>query len=157
MTDTGDDEPILVAVDPFEDKTPETAPKQKGLNPWPIIDSINRKNYAFDPETMTARKYPLFIITKSFSFFRETVMLANEVNSMDLKPKMHYDFLFYSIPKLPPDKKRISKWFKQDLELEKDIAEYYEISLAKAKEILTLLTNDQVEELKDLLSKGGIS
>ena len=81
-------------------------------------------------------------------------MHSNEMNGLHFLPKrMQFHYLINSIRK----KKRFGgKWLSQkkvkDLEV---IKEYYGYSNSKAKEALNLISDDQIENIKLGLKKGG--
>ena len=84
---------------------------------------------------------------------RLTVHYANEMNlNHHLDNRLQNDFFINIITK----KKRFSKWVKpseiEDLDC---IKEYYGYSNEKAKSILSLLTGDQIKEIKNRMTKGG--
>jgi hypothetical protein len=64
-------------------------------------------------------------------------------------------FLSSSIRK----KKRYDKWVKAEKESETLtlIKEYYNYSNEKAKQILTIITDDHIEYMKQKLDRGGLS
>lgn len=121
------------------------------------IPSITeKKGYLFDSAKIEEieRKYPTFMITRALSQYEDTVLIANEVNRMGsiLDPKMHYDFLYYLVPK----KKRFSKWAKaQKNDTINTIVEVFDISTRKAEEVIDLLSEEDIENLKSYLYKGG--
>ena len=99
------------------------------------------------------KKYPPFIINKGLSYFSDTVMYANEMNRLHHASKhMQFSFLLNTIR----SQKRFSKWLKaskiKDLEA---IKEYYKYSNNRAKEVLSLLTKEQIDYIKEKISKGG--
>ena len=99
------------------------------------------------------KKYPPFIINKGLSYFPDTVMYANEMNRLHHASKhMQFSFLLNTIR----SQKRFSKWLKaskiKDLEA---IKEYYKYSNNRAKEALSILTKEQVDYIKEKISKGG--
>ena len=100
------------------------------------------------------KKYPPFVINRCLSMFYDTIMHSNEMNGLHFLPKrMQFHYLINSIRK----KKRFGgKWLSQkkvkDLEV---IKEYYGYSNSKAKEALNLLSDDQIENIKLALKKGG--
>ena len=99
------------------------------------------------------KKYPPFIINKGLSYFSDTVMYANEMNRLHHATKhMQFTFLLNTIR----PRKRFSKWLKAsklaNLEL---VKQYYGYSNKKAQQALNLLTKEQVEYIKNKLSKGG--
>ena len=113
------------------------------------------KEPLLDSDDLTwEKKYPPFIINRCLSMFWDTLPQANEMNGYHfLSKKVQFHFLLNSIRK----KKRFGgKWLSQkkvkDLEV---IKEYYGYSNQKAKEALNLLTDDQIEFIKEALNKGG--
>ncbi len=119
-----------------------------------IIPSIlQTKQYALLTD-QDERSYPKFMVGRALSNYPDTVLVANELNKHpNLDNKLHYDFCLNIIK---PFKRPYSKWFKkvEDADLQV-IKEYYGYSDAKAMEILNILTNDQISELKNKLNKGG--
>jgi|TARA_B110000211_G_scaffold55827_1_gene62173 hypothetical protein len=100
------------------------------------------------------KKYSPFIINRCMSMFYDTIMHTNEMNGLHFLPKrMQFHYLINSVR----TKKRFGgKWLSQtkfkDLEL---VKEYYGYSNAKAKEALSLLSSDQIDNIKLSLNKGG--
>lgn len=76
----------------------------------------------------------------------------NKYPSLD--KKMQYDYLFYSIRGY---KRKFEPWQKlpknENLEI---VKEYYGYSNEKAKEVLVLLSEEQILHMKKELTKGGI-
>ena len=95
-----------------------------------------------------------FIINRALSMNVDTVLYANEMNiHYQLDPLLQYDYFINSIRK----KKRWSKWAKAlgpsaNLEL---IKEYYNYNEQRAREVLDLLTESEIEEIRLRFSKGG--
>jgi len=95
-----------------------------------------------------------FIINRALSMNVDTVLYANEMNiHYQLDPLLQYDYFINSIRK----KKRWSKWAKTTgpsaiLEL---IKEYYNYNEQRAREVLDLLTESEIEEIRLRFSKGG--
>jgi hypothetical protein len=100
------------------------------------------------------KKYSPFIINRCMSMFYDTIMHTNEMNGLHFLPKrMQFHYFINSVR----TKKRFGgKWLSQtkfkDLEL---VKEYYGYSNAKAKEALSLLSSDQIDNIKLSLNKGG--
>jgi|TARA_A200000159_G_scaffold123329_1_gene117900 hypothetical protein len=100
------------------------------------------------------KKFPPFVINRCLSMFYDTIMHSNEMNGLHFLPKrMQFHYLINSIRK----KKRFGgKWLSQSKLKNLDVVkEYYGYSNNKAKEILNLLSDGQIEELKMSLTKGG--
>ena len=83
----------------------------------------------------------------------DTILYSNEMNiQYTLDPLLQYDYFINSLRK----KKRWSKWAKAqqsaNLELVKT---YYNYNEQRAREVLDLLSESQVEDIRLRLSKGG--
>jgi hypothetical protein len=99
------------------------------------------------------KKYLPFVVNRCISPFLDTIMLVNEMNRLHhLDKNLQFDFLLNSIR----TRKRFAPWLKankiDDLEY---VKEFYGYSNAKAKSALTILTSEQVKEIKTSLNKGG--
>jgi len=123
------------------------------MNIFDYVTSINssKKNLIVDDQTEKA--YDPFMTNHSLSYFSDTVQAANVMNQYyELDKKLQYDFLLNIVRK----RKRFSKWNKpekiEDLEV---VKEYYGYSNEKAKSILPLLSDEQVEIIKQRIYKGG--
>ena len=105
-------------------------------------------------DVMWEKKYPTFIINRCLSMFYDTIMHSNEMNGLHFLPKrMQFHYFINSIRK----KKRFGgKWLSQaKLKNLEYVKEYYGYSNEKAKDALNILTEEQVELIKNTLSKGG--
>lgn len=120
---------------------------------WDHVKGISEKtSYTYNEET--AKAFSSYTVNTNFSFFPDTIFLANEANLLGLEGQMHYDFLYY----LLEPRKRYSKWFKKvettkDLEI---VMEYYDVNQDKAREFLKVLDSDQVAILSEKINKGGV-
>jgi hypothetical protein len=123
------------------------------LKPFDYLNAINNTKKDIMVDDITEKAYNPFMINRSLSYFPDTVLFANEMNRvphLDKKPQ----FLFFinTVRK----RKRFSKWAKpieeSDLEV---VKEYYGYSNEKAKQALTLLTKEQINELKKKVDRGG--
>ena len=120
------------------------------------LNAINyTKNNLFDTEDESVEKeYTPFIVNRCLSYFMDTVLYVNAVNQRNhLSKNMQFDYLLNSIRK----NKRYSKWLKRESEENLDIVkEFYAYSDRKAREILDILTSDDVDWMKEKLNKGGL-
>ena len=123
------------------------------MNPFDYLKSINTTKKNIMVYDLTEKEYNAFIINRGLSFFPDTVLYANEMNlNHHLDSRLQYDFLINIIKK----KKRFTKWVKpQEIANLEVIKEYYGYSNEKAKSVLSLLNNGQMEELKKRIYKGG--
>lgn len=122
-----------------------------------LFDFVGDINYGkknllrLDPSLIS--DYKPFMVNRALSFSADTILYANEMNkNPELSKQMQYDFYIQSIRKA----KRYNKWIKQakDKDLEA-IQEYFECSYQKAVNILKLLSDADLKEIKQLLNKGG--
>ena len=95
-----------------------------------------------------------FIINRALSMNIDTILYVNEMNTRyQLDALLQYDYYINSLRK----KKRWSKWAKatapsSNLEL---IKEYYNYNEQRAREVLDLLSESEIQKLRLKLSKGG--
>tara|TARA_B100000941_G_scaffold166868_1_gene118827 strand:+ start:1199 stop:1576 length:378 start_codon:yes stop_codon:yes gene_type:complete len=123
------------------------------MNPFEYANAINytKKNIMIDD--IAEKAYNPFMINRQLSYFPDTVLAANEMNRHHhVDNRLQFDFFINIIRK----RKRFSKWFKpeqiSDLET---VKEYYGYSNEKARQVLTLLSTEQMNELKNKVAKGG--
>lgn len=126
------------------------------MTPFDFVNSINfGKTDLFD-DPQAEKDYVPFIVNRALSYFPDTVLLANEMNIHSTAAKRwQYDFLRNAVTK----RKRFSKWAKKDASTS-DLAavqEYYKYSSEKALEAMTILSKDQIENIKQQMDKGGKS
>lgn len=119
------------------------------------LNAINHKkeDLMADDDGFWEKKYPTYIVNKALSSFPECLLYANEMNKMHhLDKKLQFQFFLNSIR----PKKRFSKWLRsskiKNLEY---VKEYYGYSNEKAKQALEILNNDQLEEIKTIINRGG--
>lgn len=120
--------------------------------PFDFLNSINdTKTDIMTEDNQNA--YVPFVINRSLSYFPDTVALANELNTRHhIDKKLQYHFLINIIRK----RKRFSKWNKPDLVSDMEVVkQYYGYSNDKARQVLQLLSPEQIQELKKKVSKGG--
>ena len=123
------------------------------LKDW--LKSINEtKTNLVDNDSTIETKYPSYIVNRCMSGQIDTLMFANEMNiNNHLDNKLQYDFLLYTLRK----KKRFSPWMrKNELSNLSIVKEYYGYSDDKARQILPLLTEDQLNIITRRLNTGGL-
>ena len=106
-----------------------------------------------DQDPLAEKKYPAYIVNKCMAQHLDTVMHANEMNQwVNLPNKLQYDFFINTVR----PKKRFSPWDKKDkiddLEL---IQKYYGYSVEKARQVIDILSRQQLDYIKDKLNTGG--
>jgi hypothetical protein len=123
------------------------------MNPFEYLNAINTSKKDLMVDDVAEKAYTPFMVNRGLSYFPDTILFANEMNlNHHIDNRLQFDFLINIIKK----KRRFSKWAKpvniENLEL---IKEYYGYSNEKAKSVLSLLNNDQINELKARIYKGG--
>lgn len=127
------------------------------MNPFDFVNAINmsKKDLIRDSENpeLMEKLYKPYVINKAFSYFVDTVLYANEMNIRhELDNLLQNDYYLNSIRK----GKRFSKWHKREEDSDVEaIKEYYKVNHFKALEILTVLSKEQVDQIKIRIIKGG--
>ena len=120
------------------------------------LNAINftKENLLDTEDTTLEKKYPPYIINKCLSMHYDCIAQANEMNGYHfLDKKVQFNFLINSIRK---NKRFGGKWLSQTkLKNLEYIKEYYGYSNEKAKQAIDILTVEQIEEIKQSLTKGG--
>lgn len=102
------------------------------------------------------RDYVPFIINKALSFHRDCILYANQMNLYPSTDKiMQYQYLLNTIRSY---KRPFQKWQKrEDIDGLEAVKEYYNYSNEKAKDAMSNLSNDQINEIRKRLDKGGLN
>ena len=123
------------------------------------LNSINfNKNNLMDGEDdMYEKKYIPFIVNKCLAPHNDCILLVNEMNRygsvLDKDKKLQYDFLLNTIR----TRKRYAPWIKESKSKNLEyVKEYYGYNNSKAKSILDILNDEQIEFIKSKLNKGGM-
>lgn len=127
------------------------------MSPFDFINAITHSKENLiaksDNPELAEKVYEPFIVNRGLSFFADTILYANEMNRLALLDKEpQFAYLLNSIR----PRKRYSKWLKKDKIEKLDIvSEYFGYSKSKAKDIINILTDDQIKIIKEKLQKGG--
>ena len=118
-----------------------------------ILKSINLTKDTDLIDVYNESDYPSWVVNRALSFYPDTILQVNEINQHSQMPRtMQYKYLLYSVRK----KNRYSPWLKVKLDPGVQlIKEYFGYSTRKAREVLPMFTNEDLEELKLILDKGG--
>lgn len=123
------------------------------LKDW--LNSINHsKKNLMDEDPDVEKKYPAYIINRCMSGHLDAIMYANEMNLYhNLSSKLQYDFLLNILR----SKKRFSPWVKKEELKNLDyVKRYYGYSDEKAKQVLPLLSKEQLTFIQEKLERGGL-
>ena len=123
------------------------------LKDW--LNSINStKKNIIDEDPDTESKYLPYIINRCLSGHLDCIMYVNEMNmNIDLDKQLQYDFYLNTLR----SKKRFAPWIrKEELKNLESIKSYYGYSNEKAKQVLPLLTKEQITFIQNKLEVGGL-
>ena len=121
------------------------------MSPFELIKSISStKKDILENE----KDYNAFMVNRGLSYFPDTVLYANEMNKFHhLDSRLQYQFLINTIRK----RNRFSKWNKSiESENINAIKRYYDYSNEKARDVLPLLSNENLNTIKRKINHGGI-
>ena len=123
------------------------------MNPFDYVNAINytKKNIMVDD--ITEKAYIPYMVNRQLSYFPDTVLAANEMNrNHHIDNRLQFDFFINIVRK----RKRFSKWNKPEIVSDVEVVkQYYGYSNEKSRQVLSLLTSEQIDELKKKVYKGG--
>lgn len=123
------------------------------MNPFGYLNSINVSKKDIMIDDLAEKDYNAFLVNRSLSYFYDTIGVANIMNRYhQIDNKLQYHFLINIVRK----RKRFSKWYKPETESDIEVVkEYYGYSNEKARQIMPLLSPEQITIIKEKVSKGG--
>ena len=129
------------------------------MKPFDYLNAINhtKENIIEDSDNseLAEKLYPPYLVNRGLSYYTDTILFANEMNIRhQCDNKLQFDFYLNSIRK----RKRFSKWFKKEQDENLDIImSHYGYSYEKAKQVISLFTDQQLQEMRDMRFEGGIN
>jgi hypothetical protein len=125
------------------------------MNPFDFVNSIThtKKDLMSTGLPLEEKAYTPFMVNRALGYFPDTVLFANIMNQYSgLDNKLQYDFLRHIVRK----KKRFSKWNKpKSGEKHEIIKEYTGYSDVRVSEVIELFTDQDIKEMKEIMSQGG--
>ena len=127
------------------------------VNPFDFTNSINQTKKDLMRGTandkIAEKSYSPFLTNRALSYHNDTVFFANEMNTRHhLDNLLQYDFLLNIVR----PKKRFAKWSKKDNDGDVLIVkEYFGYNDTKARQALSILTPEQLTQIRITLQKGG--
>ena len=122
------------------------------LKDW--LNSINfSKKNLLQEDPSLKKDYAPYIINRCLSGHIDCIMFVNEMNKCHFLDKdMQYEFYINILRK----RKRFSPWIKKDKISDLEIVKrYYGYSNEKATQALKILSNEQINFIKQRLDTGG--
>ena len=130
----------------------------KKTSPFDYINAINttKKNLmrGSNNDRIAEKEYSPFLTNRALSYFNDTIGYANELNQ-----RHHLDSLlqFEYLLNIVRPKKRFSKWVKKDNDRDISLVkEYYGYNNTKAIQALSILSPQQLNNIREKLEKGGL-
>jgi hypothetical protein len=125
------------------------------MSPFDYVKEILQGKKQLIVDELTEKEYNPFIVNRSLSYHKDCVMYANEMNRRHfIDKKCQFDFLINTVRS---QKRPFAKWIKSeksdDIECIKTI---YGFSDLKAREAYRLLSKEQIQQLKEKTSMGGL-
>ena len=148
----------VLKIGGVEEVKPEEFKIKAQYSFFDFVNSINKSKINLietsENPDLTEKEYNPWLVNKSLSYFPDTVHLANVVNNLHhLDKKLQYDFLINIVR----PKNRFSKWSKKqeigDIDI---VTEVYGYSKKKAEIALSLLSAEQLIEIRKKINKGGL-
>lgn len=128
------------------------------MKPFDYLNAINftKENIiqnSNNPE-LAEQLYVPYVVNKGLSYFIDTILLCNEINQRHyVDHKLQFDFLINTIRK----RKRFSKWYKKEEDDSLDLlSKHYGYSYEKAKQVLPLLNEKELNKIKNMYYTGGL-
>lgn len=120
-----------------------------------FLTAINySKETLLDGENnLNEKDYTPYVVNRCLSYFPDTILQSNQMNALpSIQKKMHFDYLRLSVRQ----RKRFSKWLKdEESEVIDMLKQVYNYSHKTAKEVLPLLSEDDIKALKEQTFTGG--
>lgn len=125
------------------------------MNPFDYVKEIQVGKHDLIVDAQSEKDYIPFLVNKALSYELDCIMQANEMNTRhhtDKKLQFHY-----LINIIRARKRSYHKWVKPETsEAIDSIKLLFDCSDRKAQEALRILTDEQVEQIKQKTDKGGI-
>ena len=143
----------------FEKPEPEEVvveePKKSKVTLFDFLKDLTyHKEYILDEDNK--KEYNQYMINRFFSMDAGTVLHSQEMNLRpDIKKEMHFSYFFNCLRK----KKSFFPYVKGDqknTETLKLLGEYYGYNLNRCKEVLSLHSLQDIEEIRNRLYVGGV-
>ena len=122
------------------------------LKDW--LNSLNfTKEDLIQEDPSLAKDYPPYIINRCLSGHMDCIMFVNEMNKYHFLDKdIQYEFYLNTLRK----RKRFSPWLRKDKISDLEVVKnYYGYSNEKASQALKILSNEQLNFIKQRLDTGG--
>lgn len=124
---------------------------------YKLYDFLNDLNFGkkniLRNDWLAEKDYAPFIINLGMSLHPSSIMYANDMNQRhQLSKHMNYDYYIHALNK----QKRFGAWPKKPKDSNLDlIKQYYKVNNNRAIEYLELLSDENLQLMRNKMSKGG--
>ena len=123
-------------------------------SPFDFVNAFMEGKNLFDQEGTDEKAYVPFLINRALSYNINTLFYADELNYYHrIPPRTQAKYLNSSIKRSP---RKYVSWAKPD---KTDdvllVSEYYEMSLPKARQALSVMSDKDIQSIRDQMKKGG--
>lgn len=125
------------------------------MNVFDYVNNILKNKKELDFTDNAGDEYNPFIVNRALSLHKDCILQTNEMNRRPfIDKKMQNDFLLNTIRGY---KRPYIKWLKMERsEHLPNVMAYFKFSNKKAQEILNILSDDQLKEIKRITDRGGV-
>ena len=124
-------------------------------SPFDYVNAILQNKKQMIVDDLTEKDYMPFLVNRSLSYHSDCIMYANEMNRRHfIDKKLQNDFLLNTVRSR---KRPFAKWVKteksEDIECIKQV---YNLSESKARDVLRLLSKEEIQQIKKQIETGGL-
>ena len=124
-------------------------------SPFDYVNQIMQGKKQLIVDEQSEKDYVPFLVNRSLSYQKDCIMFANEMNRRHfMDKKMQNDFLLNTVRS---QKRPFAKWVKPEkIDDLSCIKQVYGFSDSKARDALRLLSDEQIQKLKEQTDVGGL-
>jgi len=117
-----------------------------------VLNSINYTKVNLLAQGLNSEYVP-YVVNRCLSYFPDTLFHANRMNTRSsLTRDQQYQYYLEGLSK----RKRFSKWVKPETDSDLEtVMQYYGYSRRHAQTVLPLISQEQMNQLKNSLKTGG--
>jgi hypothetical protein len=112
------------------------------ITPFTFVNAINDGK-----DIEVTSEYSQYLVNRNFSMFQDTILIANHGNGMNnINNEMHFKYYRNLVSR----RKRFARWPKgHSSEVINMISAHFDFSMEKTLEALSILTDQQIEQIKE--------
>lgn len=125
------------------------------MSPFDYVNDILQGKKNLITDELSESLYNPFLTNRSLSYHFDCILFANEMNRRHhTDKKLQYDFLINTVRS---KKRPFAKWIKNEKSENLEcIKTYFQFSDSKAREVLDILSDDDIKKIREETDIGGI-